>query len=145
MQFACEHCSNVFDENEKNEEFSLFGSLRSPCQSTYKICKHVDKYLNFYDIRRSSEKYDFQVVYCLVFRTDFNTLFKSTKFDCDVNHKYQLIKWIVRKYIEKKSAYISKEMTLDQYQKIFRHQLNKLVLFAGQYKKMTAFPINVFM
>lgn len=73
------------------------------------------------------------MIYCLIFRTiDLNSLFINSKFDCGLNHKYQIIKWIVKIYIDKKSAYIANEMTLDQYDKILRQQLNRLVLFAGQ-------------
>lgn len=133
MQFDCEECANVFDENERNVDFRSYNTFRSPCQSTYKICKHVDKYLSLHDIRRMQTNCDFRVIYCLIFRTiDLNSLFINSKFDCGLNHKYQIIKWIVKIYIDKKSAYIANEMTLDQYDKILRQQLNRLVLFAGQ-------------
>lgn len=133
MQFECDNCANIFEENEKNLDFKPFSNFRSPCQSTYKICKHVEKYLNFFDIRRSTENYDFKVIYCLLFRTlDLDTLFKNSSFSCNGNHKYQIIKWIIKKYIDKKCAHLSNEMTLDQYDKIFRQQLNKLIIFAGQ-------------
>lgn len=133
MDFECENCAKIFDDNEKLQEFASHSYFRSPCRSTYKICKNVDKFLHLYDKRMSIENYDFQVIYCLMFRTiDFNAMFDSSKFDCDINHKYQIIKWIIKKYIDKKLAFISKEITLDKYDKLFRQQLNKLVLFTGQ-------------
>lgn len=132
-QFECENCLNVLDENEKIHELNASHSFKQLCRSTYNICKITDQFLKLHDIRKSNKNYDFKVIYCLIFRSiDFNLLYKRSSFDCDINHKYQFVKCIVKEYVDKKLAYISKQITLDQYDKIVRQQFNKLVLSAGQ-------------
>lgn len=131
--FECEKCLNVLNENEKVCEVEMNNSFRAPCRSTYNICKVTDQFLKVHDIRKSNKKYDFKVIYCLIYRSmDFNTLYKNSSFECDINHKYQFVKYIVKQYIDKKLAYLSKQITLEHYNKIVRQQFNKLVLSAGQ-------------
>lgn len=130
---GCSDCLAVFQENEKLAEMPTHISLRLSCRSTYDICKHTDKFIKLYDIRKSNGNYDFKVIYCLIFRSlNFNSLFVDSKFNCAVGHKYELIKSIVRHFVSIKSAYISRDITLDQYKKVCRQQLNKLVLHRGQ-------------
>lgn len=130
-KFDCESCMSVFSENSKIEHIRL--TFKIPCRSTYGICKHVDNFMKAYDLRRSSKNYNFQLMYCLIFRTlDFSTLFVNSFSNCDINHKYSFIKCMVMQYVAIKAAYICREITFEQYEKIFRHQLNKLVLFKGQ-------------
>lgn len=132
-QFECRNCLEVLHENSKIIDFGVNNSFRLPCRSTFNICKQADQFLKLCDIRKSKQKYDIKVIYCLIFRSiDFNALYVDSRFDCDINHKYQFVKFIVKEYMDYKFAYLAREVTLDQYNTIFRQQFNKLVLSAGQ-------------
>lgn len=131
-RFYCGNCKSVFDENEKvfGVDFDLIKS--KPCKSTFQICKHAEKFFKLYDIHKSN-KFNFKVIYCLIFRSlDFDVLFNKSIFECDVAHKYQFVKCIVGEYIAIRAAYVSRQTTFDQYDKIFRQQLRHLVIDNGQ-------------
>lgn len=132
--FYCDNCRSVFDENPKIEDVSDANVLKwRPCRSTFKICRAAENFFKLYDIRAKEKKYDFRVLYCLIFRTlDFDTLFVNSSFSCDSLHKYQLIKCIVGQYIGQRAANVSKDITLDRFDSIFRQKLNHMVTFSGQ-------------
>lgn len=132
-RFYCSCCKSVFDENE-NVNTNYTTTLQwIPCVSTFNICKTADTFFKLYDIRGLNKGYDFRVLYCLIFRSlNFMDLFKNSNFDCDPNHKYQFVKCIVGTYIHFKASYVSRQYTYAQYDKIFRQQLNHLVLYSGQ-------------
>lgn len=132
-RFYCDSCRLVFEENEKLDILDSSSLQSMPCTSTFDICKTADTFFKLYDIRNSNKKYDFRVLYCLIFRSmDFSKLFKNSKFECDPNHKYQFVKCIVGTYIAFKARYISKQYTLSNFKHIFRQQLNRMVIFDGQ-------------
>lgn len=132
-EFQCGECINVLHENEKIEDIRPSTSFDLPCRSTVDICKHVEKFIKLYDFRKSKVDHDFKVIYCLIFRSiDFSNLYTNSTFDCDINHKYAFVKCIVEQYVAIKAAYISKQITLDQYKVICRHQLTKLIIHRGQ-------------
>lgn len=134
--FHCDGCSLVFDENEKYELAGLNPSESHPCVSTFKICANAERFYKIYSIDRSNpnrKQFDFKVIYCLIFRTmNFNELFPHSTFDCGNAHKYQFIKCIVGEYISIRATQHSKDITLDQYKSIFRHKLNRMIIFSGQ-------------
>lgn len=132
--FYCDNCRSVFDENPKIEDVSDANVLKwRPCRSTFKICKAAENFFKRYDIRAKEKKYDFRVLYCLIFRTlDFDTLFVNSSFSCDSLHEYQLIKCIVGQCIGQRAANVSKDITLDRFDSIFRQKLNNMVTFSGQ-------------
>lgn len=130
--FFCNECRNVFDENEKCNLNSNI-TISAPCLHTYEICKTADKFMKLYDISAKEKKFDFKVIYCLIFRClDFNNLFVGSKFECDIHHKYQFIKSIVGDYVSMTFMHKSKQLTIEQHDKVLRNHLNKLVLFSGQ-------------
>lgn len=132
-RFYCNSCKTVLIENEKLSIHNTNTNKSMPCTSTFDICKKADQFFELYDIRRKNSQYDFRVIYCLIFRSmNFESLYRVSKFDCDPGHKYQFIKCIVGTYITLKATYVSKEFTFQQYRKIFRQQLNRLVLRCGQ-------------
>lgn len=132
-RFYCEQCKEVFAENDKifiNPAWNILNGYK-PCKSTVEVCKVTEKFFRLYNIQKN--KYDFNVVYCLIFRTmDFSALYSNSAFDCDISHKYQFLKCIVGQYIIRKATDFGKELTYDQYENIFRQRLNRLVLFTGQ-------------
>lgn len=130
---SCDDCAKVFEENDRISNVGL-QSQRLPSHSTFTVCKNVERFLAVHDIKNKAvEKYDFNVLYCLIFRSlDLDSLFPNSTFDCGSAHKYQIIKFIVGQYIATKAAYLSRQLTQDQHDTFDRHYLNKLILFQGQ-------------
>lgn len=130
-RFYCNSCRTVFEKNDKMNQFESSALPYKPCASTYEICKHVEKFMKAYDI--NDPKFEFKVIYCLIMRTiDINSIFKKLNFACSIDHKYQFLKCIVCEYMSIKCAFISKNITLEQHEKIFRQHLNRMILFSGQ-------------
>lgn len=133
--FKCNQCRHVFSNNEKIDMnvFTTNISIALPCVSTFEICKTADKFMKLYDIRASEPKYDFKVIYCLIFRAlDFENLYTNSRFDCDINHKYSFIKHIVGEYVAVTSMYKSRQATFEQHDQLLRKRLNRLVIERGQ-------------
>lgn len=140
--FHCNSCQSVFKENDKvnMDIFDLNVVNWKSCISSFEICKTAEKFFRLYNIQKSKNQFDFKVLYCLIFRSlNFETLYKNSKFDCNVSHKYQLIKCIVGQYITRRAAHVSRELTFDLYENrtntgnIFcRQRLNRLILSSGQ-------------
>lgn len=132
--FHCNSCRLVFDENEK-DDFSIDSHVSSwtPCYSTIEICKNAEKFFKIYDGHQSKPRYDFKVLYCLIFRTmNFDKLYPNSAFKCDYNHKYQFIKCVVGQYTTMRATQIARQKTLERHDKMVRQQYNRLVNFKGQ-------------
>lgn len=126
-------CRYVFAENDKLQTTDSKFLNWKPCASTTEICKHAEIFFKLYDVGNSNPKFDFKVLYCLIFRTlNFHTLFPKSKFQCDPNHKYQFIKCIVGQYISTRANQVSRQITLDQQDKLVRQQFSRLVNMRGQ-------------
>lgn len=134
--FHCSGCFRVFDENEKTESIDSHLVQWKPCISTIEICKTAEKFFKLYDIRdseRSEPRYDFKVLYCLIFRSmNFSTLFPKSKFECDASHKYHFIKCIVGQYTATRATQIARQKTLELQETLVRQQYNRLVNAKGQ-------------
>lgn len=139
--FHCNSCQLVFAANDKvdMEIFDMNVVSYKPCINTFEICKTAEKFFKLYDISKSKTPFDFKVLYCLIFRTlRFDILYTNSKFDCDISHKYQLIKCIVGQYVTRRANHVSRELTFDLYENgnteniFYRQRLNRLVLAKGQ-------------
>lgn len=139
--FECQWCAKIFNENEKIDDSGSscnisYGLSYLPCRSTYDVCKHIEKFIKVYDLRKSNKDYDFRVIYCLIFRSiNFEMLFKNSKFDligCHIHHKYTILRTIVAEYIFIRAKIISKQLTLDEYKDLCRSHFNKLIIIRGQ-------------
>lgn len=131
--FYCNGCRYVFDQNEKIESIDSNVMKWKPCASTVKICNHAEKFFKLYDIGKARPRYDFKILYCLIFRSmNFNTLYTNSKFECSHEHKYQFIKCIVGQYVSKRANQIAKQITYDQQDGLIRQQYNHSVNFRGQ-------------
>lgn len=131
--FHCDDCISVFAENDKL--YSIDSKLLShkPCRSTVDICNHTEKFFKLYNIQLSQPKFDFKVLFCLIFRSmNFSSLFPKSAFSCDSSHKYQFLKCIVGQYIATRAKHISKQFTFERQDKMVRQQYNRLVNFKGQ-------------
>lgn len=133
--FHCDQCRQVFTNNQRIDinAYTTNVSIAVPCVSTFEICKTADKFMKLYDITASKPKYDFKVIYCLIFRAlDFSNLYTNSQFDCDINHKYAFIKHIVGEYVRVTSMYKSRQATFEQHGQFLRKRLNRLVIESGQ-------------
>ena len=116
-------------------QISLQGSLalRFPRYDTFTIVTFVEKVYNLYRIQnnlQSKNAYDKMII--TVFRyLNLNNIFKN--FDSHVqdldffeNHKYQLIKLIIKLYLDVKFYYYGKCVTLRLHNNFIRHTNTKL-------------------
>lgn len=131
--FHCNSCKSVFEENEKVESIDSFFPSWKPCCSSVDICRTAEQFFKLYDGHNTKPRYDFKVLYCLIFRAmNFDTIYPKSKFECDRTHKYQFIKCVVGQYITIRANQISKQITLDRQDRIIRQQYRRLVNFKGQ-------------
>lgn len=134
--FHCDCCKNVFIENEKlNDRSICLIPSKTPCISTYNICRVVDKYFKIYKPNKRSNinDVDFKVIYYKIFQDiDYDKIFVKTNFKNHEQHRFYLVKMVVQNYLYIKTAQISKDITYDEYDKIIRSKLTKWIHFAGQ-------------
>lgn len=131
--FHCSDCLLVFNENKKEDNINTSLIRWKPCTSTIQICNTSEKFFQLYDIQKLNPRFDFRVLYCLIFRSmNLDALFPISKFNCDFNHKYQFIKCIVGQYITIRANQISKEITLGNQTELIRTKYNRLVNTKGQ-------------
>lgn len=142
--FYCDCCKFVFNENRKLDDSSIYViDSKRPCASTFYLCKIADRFLNLHKPKLLSYQVDsddsetverdFIVLYYLVFREiDFETVFENSTFKDHEEHKFHLIRCIVKEYIRIKTTQISKQITFSQHDKILRSRLAKWIHFCGQ-------------
>lgn len=80
-RLECRDCMGVFETESKAIGVG---------KSTFKICEHADKFTRLHDINKKDDpKYDFRVIYCLMFRTlNLDQLYKNFEFKCGTNHMH---------------------------------------------------------
>lgn len=104
--------------------------IAQPCKSTFEICKFADTSLKFFNEKTIS--FDMAVLQILR-KIPFENLFTSSDFKHDgEDHKYQFIKNIIKIYMSMKSVHFAKVTTLKVHEVPIRHDLKKMVHFAGQ-------------
>jgi hypothetical protein len=142
QRLTCESCFMLL--NECDEAYSDFiarkicGSLRFPRSDIFTVATIVEKVYNMCRIQndlRSKNAYGKMIV--TVFRSLNLNIFKN--FDCHVqdldflqNHKYELIKLIIKLYLDVKLYYYGKSVTLRLHDNFVRHTNTKLIIFKGQ-------------
>lgn len=129
--FHCTDCVSVLQENEKQDNINTKLFHWNPCISTINICKASEQFFKLYDVQ--SSRFDFKVLYCLIFRTmNLDSLFPASKFECGQNHRYQFVKCIVGQYISIRANQVAKQITLESHTKLLRQRLNQLTNMQGQ-------------
>lgn len=122
----CKQCANVFIENEKTD----IAYFEAACQSTFKICEIVDKFVHLEKLLKTP---NFNYIYEKIFdNIDVDQFYNRTDFSHDCSHKLYLIRFIVDAFVNIKATMIAKEASLDEHKKFFRTQFRKLVHFHGQ-------------
>lgn len=140
--FKCDCCLSIFAENEKlNDRSICLIPTKTPCKSTYYICRVADKFINMYKPNiphlqggaNQANNFDFRVLYYKIFNhIDFNKIYVHSNFKDHEHHRFYLVKTIVRNYLHIKTAQISRSYTYDQFDKIIRSKLTKWIHFLGQ-------------
>lgn len=133
-KFACADCQHIYKEiftiNVKIEGVFLSHS-RTPCESTYIICKLT------HEILKSKIKpqilFDYKQIYALISEAlcekDF---FVESDFSHDSSHKGYLLAYITDEYVRFYCTHVAKCATLDQQQMLIRNINRKVTHFKGQ-------------
>lgn len=129
----CNCCSDVFLKNKKISDPTIgILSEKSPCVSTYYICKIADRYFSAYKPDKKNQ-FDYRVLYYKIFQDiDYNKIYTESDFKDHEEHQFHLVKFIVKSFLQMKTKQISKEITYNEYQKIIRSKLTSWIHFSGQ-------------
>lgn len=132
-RFYCIDCQSVLHENSKVDIAGSSILDWIPTHSTFYICKIAEKFFKLFDIRNKSTKFDFKVLYVMIFRSmNLESLYSRSKFECDMSHKYQFIKCVVGQYISIRAAHVSQDITYDQYTELSRTYFTRKIIRGGE-------------
>lgn len=127
----CDDCMKAFQENARVENCFIGRAYgQKPCNSTYKICKETDRYLKVQFLRE--KRYFNAACYAIATKINVDSLYSSTDFSHNINHKLCLVEMIVNAYIQIKSTYLAKQANFTGQQENLRARLHKLIHFYGQ-------------
>lgn len=131
---ACAQCLNIFEENDRiNDVFVQFLSqnkkVQQPCKSTVHIIGLVDSILEKYDSLDIS--YASMLAYIFE-QTSLLTLFESSEFGEQHNHKFDFVKLLIETYLDMKCTNVSRIVTRWSQKKVLRHHNLKEVHREGQ-------------
>lgn len=143
--FYCDCCKFVFSENKKLADPLIYTiESKRPCNSTFYICNLVDRFMKLYrpkcfdesavdETTGKSFERDFRVLFYMIFQEiDLVKVYHQSEFTGHEEHKFHLIRCIVKEYIRIKTSQISKQITLSHYDKLLRTKLTRWIHFAGQ-------------
>lgn len=125
-QINCGYCAKVFIENEKmNQNAIVSGHLGRPFVSTYQLCKLTDRALKVYV--NTGPKFKEKVYLKVLGALDWVSIFPIfSEPHHDLEHKHFLVKFIINEYINKKCAYLAKQITILSHKRYTRNNLRKL-------------------
>lgn len=132
---GCSQCLDIFNQNEKmNDVFVQFISqhkeIVQPCKSTMQIITFTDNLLEKYDSLNIS--YPSMLAFILEQVISSMSLFQSTLFGKEHNHKQEFVKLIIETYLDTKSENIGRLVTRLSQKKLLRHHYLKEVHREGQ-------------
>lgn len=129
-RFECEDCLCVFSDNDKIPMTLNFKKKKTPCKSTYHVCKIANRHLK-YSANNLNFKYNKLLNHIL---RDVNEidLFPKTNFESHPDHKYFFIKYITEEFLRIQATYMARTATLEQQKGLLRNKLKKAVTFAGE-------------
>lgn len=132
-QYKCPACMVVFEENIKMDK-SMFVDTKSGqplvCQSTFLICKQVNRFLKPELLTGSNE---FKVIYHEILKSiAFEELYTGTDFRSHSEHKIFLVRYVIDEYIRIKMTHIARSATFKERENTIRVRLHKLMHFLGQ-------------
>lgn len=127
----CDDCMKALEENARLETcFTGRAYAQKPCYSTYKICKETDRYLKVQFLRE--KRYFNAACYVIAKKINVDSLYMSTDFSHNPNHKLCLVEVIINAYVQIKSTYLAKQANFTAETENVRARLHKLIHFYGQ-------------
>lgn len=131
----CENCEliiqNIFKENLKLDHAHVqTKNSPIPCYSTFTICSIANEYLRIHAF-----KIDFnynRLLSDILQNIEMEMLYEETDFSHELQHKSDLIKFIIDEFIRCRATYIAQKITLHEKQKFLRRKIRKLIHFAGE-------------
>lgn len=123
--------SNLFEENvESSIMHSPNKNDRIPCDSTVKICEISNTFL-----RREAFRITFNyshLVLSIENELEMDSLYGESDFSHNLNHKNELVRYIIGEFVRERATHIAREITLNEQKKIIRRNNLKSIHFAGQ-------------
>lgn len=131
---ACMKCAQVFVENEiTDNSFIQFKKEHSfivePCKSTIELISTVEKLLQKYE----SHNVTFNSMLAhIIQKIDLTKFYEESNFEKDHDHRTELIKNIIKTYMNVKSTNLCKFITRMSQEKQIRHSYLKEIHLKGQ-------------
>lgn len=130
---CCSACLNVFLENEITDDSFIeykeqISNILPPCNSTIRLMETVDMLLNNYSSQNASLT---STLTHIMRKIDISKFYDKSSFD-DHDHKYDLIKLVMKTYMNIKSTEACKSITKLAQGTPIRHTNLKEVHRAGQ-------------
>lgn len=134
-KFNCEHCSTIFEINEKIDP-NLFVKQNKnslPCKSSLDICKisnnEMSKYLNSVHESRFDFVYLFNKIKTKI---SIDNLFIDTDFEHERNHRIFIVDLIIEEFVRIRAVQRARQITLNQHKSLVRSLKTHDIHFAGQ-------------
>lgn len=129
--FQCEFYMNVLNENEKVsiDIFEKEEEQFRPCISTVFICRVAKKYL---DIFKNKIAFDYaRLIITIKKQMRYKIMFEGSDFSSHCDHKEYLVNYIIEEFIRIRATYIARDLTMNEYNKVLKHRLNKKMKLRG--------------
>lgn len=122
--------SSIFQNNEKSSIRHVPNANdRIPCKSTVKICALANQYL-----LREANKIGFNynhLVSSVENELNVDMLYEATDFSHNLDHKVDLIRYIIGEMVRERANFIARKVTLNEQKKLLRRKNLKATHFAG--------------
>lgn len=131
---GCMECTQVFVENEiSNDRFIQFkeenSQMVAPCKSTVELISTVENLLKVYQTHNVTFN---SMLAHIIKKIDVTKFYEGSTFGKDHDHKIDLIKDIVKTYMNVKSTKLCKFITRMKQNKQIRHSYLKAIHLEGQ-------------
>lgn len=120
---------NIFEPNSKMDISVQTKKSQIPCRSTVEICAIANEFLKIHAFKIDF-KYN-RLLNEILDNLDID-LYENTDFKHNLNHKSDLVRFVVEEFIRDRAKYIARKITLNEKQKMLRRKNRKLVHFMGE-------------
>lgn len=131
---ACEFCVRTFIENEKVDSHLCIARGKSPCRSTFQICKLTDIAIKTLQGESNQTTFKQRIYVYVLSNISINNLYIENfeKEGHDVDHKNYLIKHVIDEYARIRCTFLAKMKTLHMHKEFLRNQYRKTIHVTGQ-------------
>lgn len=127
----CKDCLRVLMNSEKITDRCDNIVINRPCRSTYELCKFADMALEIYI--NKGERMKLRIYLDVMNNICCDDLFPNFyEPEHDIGHKRVLLKFIIDEYVNKKCAYVAKQLTLSLQKIYISHTYRKEIHFQNQ-------------